>query len=52
MPSQMILTRILTLTADGIGNNTDTDDDGDGQSDVDEIANGTDPLVANPSSRR
>ena len=38
----------IDTDADGIGNNTDTDDDGDGQSDVDEIANGTDPLVANP----
>ena len=29
---------------DGSGNNTDADDDGDGLSDVDEIANGLDPL--------
>ena len=32
---------------DGIGNNADTDDDGDGISDVDEINNGSDPLVVN-----
>ena len=32
---------------DGIGNNTDLDDDNDGQTDLEEIANGTDPLVAN-----
>ena len=32
---------------DGIGDNADTDDDNDGISDVDEIANGTDPLVPN-----
>ena len=31
---------------DGVGNNADTDDDGDGQSDVDEIACGSDPLDA------
>ncbi len=37
----------LDTDNDGIGNNTDTDDDGDGQSDELEIANGTDPLVAN-----
>ena len=30
---------------DGIGDNGDTDTDGDGISDVDEIANGTDPLL-------
>ena len=29
---------------DGIGNNLDTDDDNDGDSDVDELANNTDPL--------
>jgi gliding motility-associated-like protein len=38
----------LDTDGDGIGDNTDTDDDGDGQSDEEEIANGTDPLVANP----
>ena len=32
---------------DGIGNNTDLDDDNDGQTDLEEIANGTNPLVAN-----
>ena len=32
---------------DGIGNNADLDDDGDGFSDVDELANGTDPLDKN-----
>ena len=32
---------------DGIGNNADADDDGDGSSDVEEIAEGTDPLDAN-----
>ena len=31
---------------DGIGDNADTDDDGDGVSDIDEIADGTDPLDA------
>jgi len=35
---------------DGIGNNADTDDDNDGTSDVDEVANGTDPLVNEPPS--
>ena len=38
----------IDTDGDGIGDNTDTDDDGDGQSDIEEIANGTDPLVANP----
>ncbi|MDC1011784.1 Ig-like domain-containing protein, partial [Flavobacteriaceae bacterium] len=38
----------LDTDGDGIGDNADTDDDGDGQSDEEEIANGTDPLVANP----
>ena len=38
----------LDTDGDGIGDNTDTDDDGDGQTDAEEIANGTDPLVANP----
>tara|TARA_R110001606_G_scaffold398999_1_gene579868 strand:- start:3299 stop:7930 length:4632 start_codon:yes stop_codon:yes gene_type:complete len=33
--------------SDGTGNNADLDDDNDGFSDVDEIAAGTDPLVAN-----
>ena len=31
---------------DGLANDIDDDDDGDGYSDVDEIANGTDPLYA------
>ncbi len=35
---------------DGIGNNTDLDDDGDEYSDVDELANGTDPLDKNDYS--
>ena len=30
--------------ADGIGNNADTDDDNDGQTDVDEVACGSDPV--------
>ncbi|MDA8658167.1 Ig-like domain-containing protein [Flavobacteriaceae bacterium] len=38
----------LDTDGDGIGDNADTDDDGDSQSDEEEIANGTDPLVANP----
>ncbi|MDC3330488.1 BspA family leucine-rich repeat surface protein, partial [Flavobacteriaceae bacterium] len=38
----------LDTDGDGIGDNADEDDDGDGQSDEEEIANGTDPLVANP----
>ncbi len=33
--------------SDGIGNETDSDDDNDGASDADEVANGTDPLLAN-----
>lgn len=37
-------TETVDSDADGIGNNADTDDDGDGVSDVDETANGTDPL--------
>ena len=35
---------------DGIGNNADLDDDGDGFSDVDELANGTNPLDKNDYS--
>ncbi len=35
---------------DGIGNSADTDDDGDGQSDVNEIACGSDPLNAGSKS--
>jgi len=35
---------------DGIGNNADTDDDNDGQSDADEIACGSDPLLASSMS--
>lgn len=35
---------------DGIGNNADLDDDNDGQSDVDEIACGSDPLDAGSTS--
>lgn len=35
---------------DGIGNNTDLDDDNDGISDIDEIANGSDPLDPNSVS--
>jgi len=34
----------IDTDGDGTGNNADSDDDGDGVSDVDEIANGTDPL--------
>jgi len=33
--------------SDGTGDNADLDDDGDGFSDIDEIAVGTDPLIAN-----
>jgi hypothetical protein len=32
---------------DGVGNQEDTDDDNDGVSDIDELQNGTDPLVYN-----
>ena len=39
-------TESVDTDGDGIGNNADTDDDGDGISDLDEIANGTDPLVS------
>ena len=35
---------------DGIGNNTDLDDDGDSISDIAEISNGTDPLLADTDS--
>lgn len=34
---------------DGIGNNTDADDDNDGVSDVQELSQGTDPLVVSPA---
>jgi gliding motility-associated-like protein len=40
----------LDTDADGIGNNSDTDDDGDGQLDTDEIACGSDPLLASSIS--
>ena len=43
-------TEWLDTDADGIGNNTDTDDDGDGQLDTDEIACGSDPLLASSMS--
>ena len=43
-------TEWLDTDADGIGNNTDTDDDGDGQLDTDEIACGSDPLLASSLS--
>ena len=36
----------LDTDSDGILNDTDTDDDGDGVSDLDEVTNGTDPLVS------
>jgi len=36
---------------DGIGNAIDTDDDNDTISDVDEIAQNTDPLIANPKKQ-
>ena len=39
-------TEWLDTDQDGIGNNSDTDDDGDGQLDLDEIACGSDPLLA------
>lgn len=37
----------LDTDGDGIGNRNDEDDDGDGISDIDEVKNGTDPLVFN-----
>ena len=40
----------LDTDADGIGNNADSDDDGDGQLDTDEIACGSDPLLASSMS--
>lgn len=40
----------IDTDGDGIGNQVDTDDDGDGVSDVDEIAAGTDPLVADATT--
>ncbi|MDA8931583.1 thrombospondin type 3 repeat-containing protein, partial [Flavobacteriaceae bacterium] len=43
-------TEWLDTDADGIGNNADTDDDGDGQLDTDEIACGSDPLIASSMS--
>ncbi|MDA1143398.1 MAG: thrombospondin type 3 repeat-containing protein [Bacteroidetes bacterium] len=43
-------TEWLDTDADRIGNNSDTDDDGDGQLDTDEIACGSDPLLATSMS--
>ena len=43
-------TEWLDTDADGVGNNLDTDDDGDGQLDTDEIACGSDPLLASSMS--
>ena len=43
-------TEWLDTDADGTGNNADTDDDGDGQLDIDEIACGSDPLLASSMS--
>ncbi|MGB1979789.1 MAG: BspA family leucine-rich repeat surface protein [Flavobacteriaceae bacterium] len=40
-------TEFIDTDKDGIGDNADNDDDNDGQSDELELANGTDPLVAN-----
>jgi len=40
----------LDTDDDGIGNNTDLDDDGDSISDIAEISNGTDPLLADTDS--
>jgi hypothetical protein len=45
-------TETVDTDGDGIGNSADNDDDGDGISDLDEIANGTDPLVPNPLGGR
>jgi hypothetical protein len=38
-------TESIDTDGDGIGNNADSDDDGDGISDIDEIKNGTNPLL-------
>jgi len=43
-------TEWLDTDQDGTGNNSDTDDDGDGQLDTDEIACGSDPLLATSMS--
>ena len=43
-------TEWIDTDADGTGNNADTDDDGDGQLDTDEIACGSDPLLASSVS--
>jgi len=43
-------TEWLDTDNDGIGNNADLDDDGDGQLDTDEIACGSDPLIASSMS--
>ena len=43
-------TEWLDTDADGVGNNADPDDDGDGQLDTDEIACGSDPLLASSMS--
>jgi gliding motility-associated-like protein len=43
-------TEWLDTDADGTGDNADTDDDGDGQLDTDEIACGSDPLLASSMS--
>jgi gliding motility-associated-like protein len=43
-------TEWLDTDLDGTGNNTDIDDDNDGQSDIDEMACGSDPLDANSKS--
>lgn len=40
-------TETIDTDGDNIGNNADLDDDNDGISDLDEIAQGTDPLVPN-----
>ncbi|MDB4767639.1 gliding motility-associated C-terminal domain-containing protein, partial [Flavobacteriaceae bacterium] len=43
-------TEWLDTDSDGLGNNEDRDDDGDGQLDTDEIACGSDPLLASSVS--
>ena len=43
-------TEWIDTDADGIGDNADIDDDGDGQLDTDEIACGSDPLLASSMS--
>ena len=43
-------TEWLDTDADGTGNNADTDDDNDGQTDVHEMACGSDPLLASSMS--